>query len=62
MKIYLISQDTNPGYDTYDSAVVCAENEQQAQKIHPKGGEYELGKCKKKWNNQTAEGSVWVAC
>jgi len=35
MKLYKISQDTNYGYDTYDSAVVCAENEDEARKIKP---------------------------
>ena len=39
MKIYLISQDVNNDYDTYDSAVVCAENEEDARKINPTGGE-----------------------
>ena len=29
--LYLISQDTNNGYDTYDSAVVCARNEEEAR-------------------------------
>lgn len=35
MKVYLISQDINDGYDTYDSAVVIAENEDAARKISP---------------------------
>ena len=35
MKIYLLSQDIVTGYDTYDSAVVIAENEDEARKIHP---------------------------
>ena len=35
MKIYLISQDKNNGWDTYDSAVVCAENEEKARLTHP---------------------------
>ncbi|PCJ38958.1 MAG: hypothetical protein COA71_14755 [SAR86 cluster bacterium] len=35
MNIYLISQDTNNGYDTYDSAIVTAENEDVARLIHP---------------------------
>lgn len=39
MKIYLISQKVNNDYDTYDSAVVCAENENEARKINPGGGE-----------------------
>ena len=35
MKLYLISQDVNDGYDTYDSAVVAAESEEDARSIHP---------------------------
>jgi arylsulfatase A-like enzyme len=35
MKLFLISQDENGGYDTYDSAVVAAEDEEAARKIHP---------------------------
>lgn len=35
MKIYKISQSLNIGYDTYDSAVVCADNEEEARSIHP---------------------------
>ena len=35
MNLYLISQEENEGYDTYDSAVVCAETEEQARMIHP---------------------------
>jgi len=35
MKLYVISQSENNDYDTYDSAVVCAENEEEARKIHP---------------------------
>lgn len=41
MNLYLISQDENLGYDTFDSAVVAAESEDAARKIHPgSGGEY----------------------
>ena len=35
MKLYLISQDSESGYDTFDSAVVCAENAADAKTIHP---------------------------
>jgi hypothetical protein len=28
MKIYVLSQDQNDGYDTYDSVVVAAEDEE----------------------------------
>lgn len=37
MNIYKISQGVNNDYDTYDSAIVCAENEEEAKKIHPRG-------------------------
>lgn len=37
MNLYLISQSENNGYDTYDSAVVVAENEEDARNIHPSG-------------------------
>lgn len=35
MKLWLISQDVNSGYDTYDSAVVSAETEDDARKAPP---------------------------
>jgi hypothetical protein len=41
MKLWLISQNDNDGYDTYDSAVVAAETEEEACSIHPSGYEYD---------------------
>jgi len=38
MNIYHISQSVNRGYDTYDSAVVTAESEEDARQMYP-GGE-----------------------
>jgi len=38
LKIYLISQDSCTGYDTYDSAVVTAPDEATAARMHPDGG------------------------
>lgn len=35
MNLYLISQTVNNGYETYDSAVVRAESEEAARRIHP---------------------------
>lgn len=35
MKLWLISQNENNGWDTYDSAVVAAETEEDARKTHP---------------------------
>jgi len=37
MKLYLLSQDVNDDYDTYDSCVVAAENEEEAKMMHPAG-------------------------
>ena len=39
MNLYLISQKTNRGYDTYDSAVVAAESMLDAVMMHPDGEE-----------------------
>lgn len=35
MNLYLISQDVNNSYDTYDSAVVAAPNEDIARRMLP---------------------------
>jgi len=35
MKLYLLSQDVNDEWDTYDSCVVCAEDEDDARRVHP---------------------------
>lgn len=34
-KIYKLTQNVNNHYDTYDSCIVCAENEEKAKYIHP---------------------------
>ena len=36
LKLYLISQDVNNEYDTFDSAVVATYSEEEARLIHPK--------------------------
>lgn len=35
MNLYLISQTANHGFETYDSAVVTAESEEEARRIYP---------------------------
>ena len=35
MKLYVISQEENKDYDTFDSMVVAAETPTKARKIHP---------------------------
>ncbi len=33
MNLYLVNQDDNNDYDTYDSAVICAENDVEARDV-----------------------------
>ena len=35
MNIYLLTQNTVRGYDTFDSCVVIAKDEESARRIHP---------------------------
>ena len=39
MKLWRISQETNNSYDTYDSAVVAADLEDEAKMMNPHNGE-----------------------
>lgn len=52
MNLYLISQDVNGGYDTYDSAVVAAVSEDAARAIHP--SDYV-----KEWNGKNELFGTW---
>jgi len=45
MKLYLLSQDVNPGYDTYDSCVVAAMDEDSARVISPSAYSSETSWC-----------------
>lgn len=38
MNLYKILQDINCEFETYDSAVVAATTEKEAQNMHPEGG------------------------
>ena len=40
MNLYLLRQTVNDGYDTFDSCVVAAESEDDAQTIHPYDSPY----------------------
>jgi len=40
MNLFLISQDVNDELDNYTSAVVCADNEDEARMTHPAGKEW----------------------
>jgi hypothetical protein len=37
MDLYLVSQDVNDDWDTYDSMIVVAASEDDARSIHPNG-------------------------
>ncbi len=54
MNLYLISQNVNSGYDTYDSAVVCAESEERARFVNPDGSD--------DWDGKVVmcnDGTIW---
>ncbi len=51
MKLWLISQDVNNNYDTYDSAVVAANTEEEARHTYPDNWYTDV----KRWN-----GSKWL--
>lgn len=38
MNLYLLTQDENCGYDTFDSCVVAAKSEEDARQISPRPG------------------------
>ena len=41
MNLYLLSQNVNRGYDTFDSCVVVAKNSDEAVLIHPTGDTFD---------------------
>lgn len=45
MKLYLLEQTENDGYDTYDSCVVAAEDEKIARSIRPDHSAWSNGMC-----------------
>lgn len=44
MKLWIISQNMNNGYDTFDSAVVAAETEEDARNIDVDGSDWKNGR------------------
>ena len=56
VKLWLISQDENSTWDTYDSAVVAAETEDLARKVHPGRGNW--GKKYSSWASSPEKVSV----
>lgn len=62
MKLYLISQSANTGYDTFDSAVIAAKNERDAQHTHPStmfNIKWRDDYAEPRWMGVREDGSVW---
>lgn len=49
MKLYKISQTENDHYDTYDSAIVCADSEEDARLIFPDDNRYVWDIAERRW-------------
>lgn len=49
LRLWLIMQDEEAGYDTYDGAVVCAASEGDARRIHPCGSDDGWGRMDAYW-------------
>jgi hypothetical protein len=58
MKLWVISQDVNRGYDTYDSAVVAAETEEEARNILPSGDNWDEARRYGGWASKPSEVTV----
>lgn len=55
MKLYLLSQDVNNGYDTYSDCIVCANDEKDAISISPDDDHcpIDLGEANYNWTIQS---------
>lgn len=60
MKLFLISQSVNEAYDTYDSAVVAAESEEQAKMTHPSKNVTDWDGTSERWGSWTEAANVQV--
>jgi hypothetical protein len=58
MNLYLLEQSANNNYDTYDSVIVAAQNEDEARKIHPSS--YEKEGLEKPWYKRGDRFSTWA--
>lgn len=58
MKLWIINQAVNNGYDTFDSAVVAAESEEEARNILPYGDDWNYARRIKVWANNPSEVNV----
>jgi hypothetical protein len=58
MKLWKIWQDVNTGYDTFDSAVVIADDAEKARLIHPNGSSWD-GDAYRWWSGIRSEDMSW---
>lgn len=58
MNIYLISQTENDDYDTYDSAVVIAPDEETARNMYPGNGQPLEASCRYTWASSASNVKV----
>lgn len=49
MKLYKLTQSSNNNYDTFDSLIVAANNEDEARLIHPNGEDVKWGSRYSTW-------------
>jgi hypothetical protein len=56
MRLFLLSQSTNRGYDTFDSCIVAAKNEKDAILMHPSRNSY-IWK-NNQWMYQRQDGTI----
>lgn len=57
MKLYLVENISNNGWDTYDSMVVAAENADAARKMHP--SEFVTHIANGRWKGTTIHGEEY---
>ncbi len=60
MNLYIISQNVNSQYDTFDSAVVAAETPDDARKIHPDNLVFRAGRFKNEHREVGDREDDWV--
>lgn len=58
MYLYLVEQTVNQNYDTYDSFVVAAQNEEVAKNTHPSGRAGDWEEPYSSWCNSPDEVAV----
>ena len=61
MKLYLLEQTDNNDWDTYDSCLVCAENEVDARTITPNGEVFKENEAWNSWDSW-AKSAASITC